>query len=124
MSEQTPSVEVPNICINGVTRQMTEEEHQEFLAIQTDVAASMAARVPAEVSMQRARLALLNHGLLDQVDTVIAAMPEPDKTKAKIAWEYSGVVQRTHPLITTLGTILGLDDAALDNLFREADAIP
>lgn len=48
--------------------------------------------VPQSVTMRQARLALLDLDLLSSIDEAINAMPEPDKTKAKIEWEYAAVV--------------------------------
>lgn len=77
--------------------------------------------VPTEVTMRQARLALLENGLLANVQPAINSLPEPDKTKAQIEWEYSNALQRSNPFVTTLGTALGLDSTALDNLFIQAN---
>jgi predicted component of type VI protein secretion system len=76
--------------------------------------------VPQSVTMRQARLALLQQGLLAQVDTVIDQLPEPDKSAAKIEWEYSQTVERDRPLIQALAPGLGLSDEDLDNLFKLA----
>lgn len=76
--------------------------------------------VPQEVTMRQARLALLDAGLLSSVQPAINSLPEPDKTKAQIEWEYSNALQRSNPFVTVLGTALGLDSEALDNLFITA----
>lgn len=77
--------------------------------------------VPTEVTMRQARLALLDAGLLANVQPAINSLNEPDKTKAQIEWEYSNALQRSNPFVTTLGTALGLDNEALDNLFIQAN---
>lgn len=76
--------------------------------------------VPHSVTMRQARLALDHAGLLDQVDAAVAAMPGDAGRAARIEWEYSGEVQRNKPLVLALGPALGLDDAALDQLFIAA----
>jgi len=76
--------------------------------------------VPTEVTMRQARLALLDAGLLANVQPAINSLNEPDKTKAQIEWEYSNALKRSNPFVTTLGTALGLDSEALDNLFITA----
>lgn len=78
-------------------------------------------QIPQEVTMRQARLALLENGLLANVQPAINSLPEPDKTKAQIEWEYSNALQRSNPFVTTLGTALGLDSTALDNLFIQAN---
>ena len=75
---------------------------------------------PQEVTMRQARLALLDAGLLSSVQPAITSLPEPDKTKAQIEWEYSNALQRSNPFVTVLGTALGLNSEALDNLFITA----
>ena len=75
---------------------------------------------PQEVTMRQARLALLENGLLANVQPAINSLPEPDKTKAQIEWDYSNALQRGNPFVATLGTALGLNEEALDNLFITA----
>lgn len=76
--------------------------------------------VPEFVTMRQARLALLAAGKLSQVDAAINSLPEPQKSEAKIEWEYSGEVVRNKPFVKSLGDALGLSDADLDALFIEA----
>lgn len=76
--------------------------------------------VPASVTMRQARLALLGAGKLADVDAAIDMLPSPQKDAARIEWEYAAVVERTSPLIATLGPALGLSEAALDALFVQA----
>lgn len=80
-------------------------------------------QAPQEVTMRQARLALLDVGLLANVQTAINSLPEPAKTKAQIEWDYSNALQRSNPFVTTLGTALGLDSTALDNLFIQASTL-
>lgn len=89
-----------------------------------DRPAPPAPRRPASVTMRQARLALHAAGLLSSVEAAIAALPEPDKTRALIEWEYSNEVQRTNGIVAQLGPALGLNDAQLDALFVTASAIP
>jgi predicted component of type VI protein secretion system len=76
--------------------------------------------IPQSVTMRQARLALLQQGLLDQVDTVIDSLDEPERSAAKIEWEYSQTVERDRPLIQALAPGLGLTEDDLDNLFKLA----
>ncbi len=84
------------------------------------VAPSPIITVPQEVTMRQARLALLDAGLLANVQPAINSLNEPDKTKAQIEWDYSNALQRSNPFVTVLGTALGLNNEALDNLFITA----
>lgn len=80
--------------------------------------------IPQFVSMRQARLALLGAGKLAAVETAIEGMSEPAKTQARIAWEYSGEVQRQNGLVSQLAPALGLTEAEIDALFVAAAAIP
>ena len=76
--------------------------------------------VPKSVSMRQARLALLNAGLLDDVEAAIITMDEAQRAQTQIEWEYAQEVQRDNALVAALGPKLGLDDAAIDSLFSMA----
>ena len=79
--------------------------------------------VPAEVSMRQARLALIDAGKLAAVDAAINALPEPQRSKARVEWEYSGTVRRNQPLVLALAPALGLNAAGLDALFINAETL-
>ena len=98
---------------NGV---LHTKEEQEADAIAQD----LKSKTPATVTMRQARLALLDLDLLSSIDEAINAMPEPDKTKAKIEWEYAAVVERNSDWVSDLGQQLGLSDTQIDALFRLA----
>lgn len=102
--------------INGKRVLMTAQE----IADRAAEIAAYVEPVPQSVTMRQARLALLAQGLLSNVDTVINALPEPDKSAAAIEWEYSQTVERNRPFVLTLGAALGLDSAGLDSLFTLA----
>lgn len=77
--------------------------------------------VPYSVSMVQARLALLNEGVLDQVDAAIASIEDlTERRAAEIAWEYSVNVNRDNALVKALSESLGLD---ADELFRKASKL-
>ena len=71
---------------------------------------------PTVVSMRQARLALLQFGLLTQVDAAIAAGSEADQ----ITWEYATEVSRSDPMVSNLAITLGLTEHQLDGLFTLA----
>ncbi|WP_295038249.1 hypothetical protein [Sulfitobacter sp.] len=79
--------------------------------------------VPDAVSMRQARLALSRNGLLADAEAAIAGMTGPEGDEARIEWEYATELRRDHPLVAALGQTLGLDDAAKDDLFRQAAQI-
>lgn len=76
--------------------------------------------VPATITMRQARLALLGAGLLSEVDAAINSLPEPDRSAAKIEWEYAAVVQRDSGLLPAIGSALGMTEAQIDDLFVSA----
>jgi hypothetical protein len=78
---------------------------------------------PTIVTMRQARLALLQAGLLAQVNTTIANMPGAAGDAARIEWEFSGTVERNRPLVQSLIGALGLTNTQLDDLFRLADTL-
>jgi hypothetical protein len=73
-----------------------------------------------EVTMRQARLALLNAGLLDSVQSAIDALPEPTKSQANIEWEYSNTLKRAQPLVAALASQIPLTSVQLDELFAVA----
>lgn len=72
------------------------------------------------VSMRQARLALLEAGLLANIDAAIAAMPSPDKEAAQIEWEYATELQRDSALLAGIATTLALTSQDVDDLFDAA----
>lgn len=95
-------------------------------AVAADAVATEAARlasIPQAVTMRQARLALLGAGLYTNVNAAVAAMPGATGDAARIEWEFSSTVGRHRPLVTALGTALGLSDAQLDALFIAAGAL-
>lgn len=78
--------------------------------------------VPASISARQIRLWLVRAGYsLDMIAQVIASIPDPaTRDTVAIEWEYAPVVERSHPWLAPLGQALGLDDASIDQAFREA----
>lgn len=72
------------------------------------------------ITMRQARLALHDAGLLASVSAAIDAMPEPDKTKARIEWEYAGEVDKNSAWVASLAAALSLSDEQLTALFNGA----
>ena len=77
-------------------------------------------QTPQEVTMRQARLALLENGLLANVQPAINALPEPQRTQAQIEWDYSNGLERGNAFVATLGAALGLNAAGIDALFVQA----
>ncbi len=80
-------------------------------------------QVPQVVTMRQARLALLQNGLLAQVETAIANLPGTGGDAARIEWEYSQTINRNHSLVTSLSSVLSLTEQQLDDLFTLASSL-
>lgn len=72
--------------------------------------------VPKEVTMRQAELALLDAGLLDDVEDFIATLSR----EAQITWRRSSTVQRSNPLIAVVANAKGMTAAQVDQLFITA----
>ena len=83
-------------------------------------AVANAPQVPSEVTMRQARLALLGAGKLALVDAAIDALPQPQRSAARIEWEYSSAVQRHNGFVAALGPALGMTPEQIDALFVAA----
>jgi len=80
--------------------------------------------VPQVVTPRQIRLAMLGAGIsLAAIDALIDALPEPDKSDARISWEYSVEIDRSDPLVVNFGAALGLTAAQIDDLFIQAEAL-
>lgn len=78
--------------------------------------ASLPPTVPSQVSPRQARLALLAIGKLDQANAAVEGAGD----MVKIAWEFSTYIRRDDPGVIALASSIGIDSAALDQLFIEA----
>lgn len=81
------------------------------------IAPAIVDQVPQSVTMAQARLALLDQGLLADVETALNELPEPPRASALIEWEFQTIVHRDRDLVLTIMNLLGLDDTQIDNLF-------
>lgn len=78
---------------------------------------------PTTVTMRQARLALLGAGALGAVTAAIDALQGQQGDAARIEWEFAATVERDSPIVAMLASAVGLDDAALDDLFTAAAAL-
>lgn len=81
---------------------------------EAELTADRKSKVPKEVTMRQARLALHESGLLD---AVVDAITNSSDEVLKIEWEYARDVSRDWERLVLLATSLGLTDEELDNLF-------
>lgn len=69
------------------------------------------------ITMRQARMMLLNEGLLNQVNLAITT------DEQKIWWDYSSVVERSHPLVDAVLTALGKTSLEMDSMFISASLL-
>lgn len=79
--------------------------------------------IPASITQRQARIAMLDAGILDDVETAIASMTGVEGKKAQIAWEWASEIRRDDPLLISIAGCLGLNSEQIDQLFLEASKI-
>jgi hypothetical protein len=90
--------------------------------------------VPGQVDLWRARVVMKatpwigNFGgagksVFDAAKAAIAALPAAQQARATEALEYSNVLTRSGSLVRGIQQQLGMSNAQIDDLFRQADAI-
>ena len=81
-----------------------------------------AAICPPSISARQIRLWLVGHGIsLAAVESAIDAIQDPtQRDMVRVEWEYAPYIERSHPMLIPLAAALGLDDAAVNQAFREA----
>jgi len=77
---------------------------------------------PRAITRRQLRLWLVRNGItLAQVEALIDALPEPQRTEARIEWQDATQYERGHPLLRQLaGQLLDLEGAALDTALDQA----
>lgn len=78
---------------------------------------------PKIVTMRQARLALLQAGLLDNVNQAVNAMQGIQGDSARIEWDFSSEVYRDKALVKSLAPVLGMTEESLDQLFIAASKL-
>lgn len=77
------------------------------------------------LSMRQLRLGLRANGIaLASVQAAVDAISDPAAREvAQIEWEYSDKVERTHSLISQIGTALNLTPEQIDTMWEDATAL-
>lgn len=77
------------------------------------------------LSAVQVRLGLLNAGIFSKtVESVIQSIPDAvERERAHTYWDYSTSYHRSHPLVTMLGTSLGLSEEQIDEMWHAAALI-
>jgi hypothetical protein len=77
------------------------------------------------ISARQIRLWLVRNGIsLQSIEDAINQIPdEAVKESLLIEWQYAAYVDRNHPMILELASMLGLNEEQLNNAFNEASLI-
>ena len=73
--------------------------------------------VPSSISPRQARLRLIALGKIALVDPTIDTLNEPEKSNAKVEWEYATRYDITHPYVIQMLSLLEID---IDEFFIAA----
>jgi len=76
--------------------------------------------VPQRITARQAQLALLDAGLLDDVEVTIEALPANVRAQVRIEWGRATHVERGSTVTQMVATALGLTAAQVDDLFVAA----
>jgi hypothetical protein len=81
--------------------------------------------VPATISARQIRLWLINNGYsLANVEAAINGITDPIVRDSRLVeWEYAPYIERTHPMLISLASALGLTEQQVDQAFIEAEKI-
>ena len=77
--------------------------------------------IPQSVTRFQARVALVQAGYFDTINTYIATLPQTDVKR--LAWEDAAEWERASPTLNLLANMLGLTDTDVDDLFILASGI-
>ena len=75
-------------------------------------------QVPQTITPLQAKLQLLNMGLLDEVDAMVAT-----DRKVQLYWEYALTIERNNDILLNMATQLGLTSEKLDEMFIEGSKL-
>lgn len=108
--------------VDGERVECSAEEEQEILARWNEAPDPLDREREAMVlTRYQARAALLNAGLLDDVEALMADASTP--REVRLMWQFKERIRRNHPTTIDMASALGWTDEQLDDLFRAAMAI-
>ena len=111
---------VASVPVGVVTEEMTEVEFAAWVAEQPVIAPIVP--VPDVLPAWRILSVMDLHEYTPTVEAIIDSLPANAKKVAKRQLAGSNI-ERTHALVLAAQQALGLTDAQVDDLFREADAL-
>jgi len=81
--------------------------------------------IPATISARQIRLWLIENNIsLTSVENAINGIADEKlREKTLVEWEYAPYIERNHPLLNTLGQVLGLNNEQIDNAFLAASLL-
>ena len=91
----------------------TLDAYAGYQCIDENYTGSVPADVPRSVTPRQVRLVLLAQGLLESVETMIAAQDEA----TQITWKYASEFRRDDPLLNQLAANLNLTQEQIDEFF-------
>jgi len=111
----------------------SEDENQRTVVVEEDgvnitrvwVTNPVVVSVPSSISPRQIRLWFINNNiLLSSVEAAINSISDSVlKEKTLVEWEYSPYVERNHPMVEALGSVLGLSSQQIDQAFIEASSL-
>lgn len=113
----------PNNTIeNVVARQVTIEDDGVTIVRTWEV---MIQNIPESISARQIRLWLIDNNIsLTSVESAINGIADEKlREKTLVEWEFAPYVERNHPLVNSLGQILGLSSEQIDNAFIQASIL-
>lgn len=106
--------------LEDLIKDMGEENKVHLRSIYNNVPSQPITKVMS-VTPRQIRIALIQSGIsLTAIESMIDSLPEPQKSVAKITWEYSVEFQRNNSLLVQMAPLLGLTETDVDNLFALA----
>lgn len=109
-----PGLNIAPPIVSG--NQVAQRQDQNWVIIDQRLTKEISSVIPQSVSMRQAELALLEAGLLDDIELLIPSLPRADQ----ISWKRASTVERSNPLVAYVQQAKGLTDLQIDDLFIRA----
>jgi len=120
---QAPNVDAGQVAVPAAIALVDEQWTQLWVVrdMTPDEIEASKPHVPQQITAGQGREALYNVGLFANVQPAIDAVEDADtKWRVQNAWDSRPTWERQSPFVAMMAGILGLDEAALDQLFISA----